>query len=89
MIEPEFIWSVWHLDWLKVTQSGDERLGSQFSVQSSDCNLVHSHSFQTLLVGHPSCIFVYVFSADGTLLLIPEVSIYDSVLASSPSQNDW
>ena len=33
-----------------------------FSVQSSDCNLVPSHSFQTLLLGHPSCIFVCFFS---------------------------
>lgn len=61
VIGPEFIWSVWHLNWLKVTYSVDERLGSQFSVQSSDCNSVHSHSFQALLLGHPSCISVYVF----------------------------
>ena len=52
---------VWILSWLKVTECVDERLGFQLSVQSSDCNLVHWHSVQTLLLGHRSCISVYVF----------------------------
>ena len=52
---------VWILSWLKVTECVDERLGFQLSVQSSDCNLVHWHSVQTLLLRHCSCISVYVF----------------------------
>ena len=52
---------VWILSWLKVTEYVDERLGFQLSVQSSDCNLVHWHSVQTLLLRHCSCISVYVF----------------------------
>lgn len=52
---------VWILNWLKVTESVDERFGFQLSVQSSDCNLVPSHSVQTLLLGHRFCISVYVF----------------------------
>ena len=50
---------VWILNWLKVTEHVVERLGFQLSVQSS--NLVHSHSVQTLLLGHRPCISVYVF----------------------------